>query len=234
MRIDEGGWQAADEKSLPGVDLVRFRPRPRPAELVAKYGIQPDETVVGFLGSMSLEAGALAFVEVAHQLTELRNLRCIMAGDGPQLRLVKAAVASLSKRIRIEYLGALDGADMPAHLNLTDLVVVPSRVGGLPRIIMESMASGVPVVATPVGSIPQMIADGENGRVLEGQIHALAIAVGELVLDRAARERLGRNARQTAEILFRPEAANDSVERLLVAAGDRAASADPVVLARRA
>lgn len=97
--------------------------------------------------------------------------------------------------------------DMDALYRSVAAVAVPSEpVEALPRVIMEGMSYGLPVVATRVNGVPEMVVAGETGFMIDvGDVAALACRLEELLRDPALRERLGRAARARAEILFAPE-----------------------------
>lgn len=97
--------------------------------------------------------------------------------------------------------------DMDALYRSVAAVAVPSEpVEALPRVIMEGMSYGLPVVATRVNGVPEMVVAGETGFMIDvGDVDALAGRLEELLRDPALRERLGRAARARAEILFAPE-----------------------------
>ena len=89
----------------------------------------------------------------------------------------------------------------------TDVVVLPSRRDPLPRVVMEAMVRGIPVVATRVDGIPEMVADGETGFLVAAEDAAgFADAVERLLADPELRARMGAAGRERARELFSPEA----------------------------
>jgi glycosyltransferase involved in cell wall biosynthesis len=87
-----------------------------------------------------------------------------IAGDGP---LVKE-ISELEKRFKhLHYDQWIPHKDLPLYLNQLKLLIIPSETEGLPNIMLEAMACGTPVLATPVGAIPDIIKDGETGFILE-------------------------------------------------------------------
>lgn len=98
--------------------------------------------------------------------------------------------------------GPEHGERVKKRLSEADIFVLPSYLEGQPIAILEAMASGLPVVGSAVGAVPDLIRDGIEGRVVEpGDADALADALGELLLDRDARLRMAAAARQRAENL---------------------------------
>jgi glycosyltransferase involved in cell wall biosynthesis len=107
---------------------------------------------------------------------------------------------------RVRFLGRRD--DVPALLAAADVLVLPSSIEGLPLVVLEAMAAGVPVVATSVGGTPEAVVDGETGLLVPpGDVHALARALGELLGDPEQARRLGEAGRRRAREHFGADAA---------------------------
>jgi colanic acid/amylovoran biosynthesis glycosyltransferase len=140
-------------------------------------------------------------------------------GDGVVVRIVGAGEEEAALRAAIDRLGvrgavSLEGAVSPDAVrerlrDWADVVAVPSRVeadgdrDGLPNVVGEAMACGVPVVGTPVGGILEMLTDGETGLVVPAEdAGALADALVRLAADPGLARRLGERARAKAETTF--------------------------------
>jgi glycosyltransferase involved in cell wall biosynthesis len=106
---------------------------------------------------------------------------------------------------RVKDCGVL--ADMDGVYAQADVVLLTSRRDPLPRVVMEAMCHGLPVVATRVDGIPEMVEDGATGFLAESEdAQGLAEAVGRLLEDAALRRRMGEAGRERAGRLFSPEA----------------------------
>ena len=117
------------------------------------------EQVVGFVGRLDEEKNVRVLVEAALQLPE--NVTFRFVGDGP-LREELETMASGDPRV--EFAGWVDHDEVPQELNRMRLLVLPSQpTEGLPTTILESMACGTPVLATPVSGVPDVVRDGETG-----------------------------------------------------------------------
>ena len=122
-------------------------------------------------------------------------------GDGPQRRTIEAQIEQLGLEDIVELVGAVD--DVPERLAAADIFVLSSRSEGLPISVLEAMAAGLPVVATDVGGIHEMISD--DGAQLvgpPGDPRALANSIACLIDDPALRDHLGTSNRGRVEDRF--------------------------------
>lgn len=135
-----------------GVDLERFRP-PRGDERAAArraFGMPAAGDVV--LGVGRLVAGK-GFVAAARAVARLDGVQLVLVGDGPERAAIEAAGGEA-----VRCLGALDPEQVAAACRAADAFVLPSHREGWPNVVTEALASGLPVVATRVGGIPQILA----------------------------------------------------------------------------
>jgi glycosyltransferase involved in cell wall biosynthesis len=138
-------------------------------------------------------------------LLPAEQVDAVIVGDGPQRGELEALVARLGLQDRVRFEG--ERRDVPSLLAHADLFVLSSRSEGLPVSVLEAMAAGLPVVASAVGGIAELVVDGETG-VLVGpaDAEALAAALGRLAAEPELRRRLGDAGRARAEELFDLEA----------------------------
>jgi glycosyltransferase involved in cell wall biosynthesis len=124
----------------------------------------------------------------------------VIVGDGPDRERVEDELARCSPG-RLRLLG--ERADVPALLSDADVFVLASRSEGLPLSVIEAMAAGLPVVASDVGGVRELVRDGETGALVRpGDPAALAAALPPLLADRELRRRLGAAGRERAKALF--------------------------------
>ncbi len=137
-----------------GVDLAYHAPRPARSP---REGL-----VLGYIGRMSPEKNPLGFVTIAEQLApDHPGVSFLMYGEGGMSDQVNARIKASGLGSRLRFEGYVQ--DLRDALALIDALVVPSLTDGRPNIIMEANAFGRPVVAAPVGGIPELIEEGRNG-----------------------------------------------------------------------
>ena len=143
----------------------------------------------------------IGFLRAAAKLHDsFPDAEFLLAGDGPLQKELEAEATSLGIGDRVLFLG--DRRDIPSVLASLDVSVVPSDSESLSNVILESMAAGVPVVATRVGGSPELVTEDRGVLVPARDVDALAIAAGRLLTDAARRLELGRNAKQFAGEMF--------------------------------
>lgn len=138
------------------IDTIIFKPTKPFSE--RKYQI-------GYIGNFFKEKGIIEFVKSLYLLVPKSEFSVLLVGNGE----LKDEVQKLafSSGIRVDILEQAEQKEVSNYLNDTKLLVVPSLKEGLPNIILEAMACGTPVLATPVGGIPEVVRDGETGFIME-------------------------------------------------------------------
>ena len=129
------------------------------------------------------------------------SFRSLIIGDGPRRAELLSEIKRHGLEQTVELVGERD--DIAELLSTADIFVLSSASEGMPISIIEAMAAELPVVATAVGGIPELIVDGETGFLVPARdSSALAHALGCLVADPALRRRQGKAARARAEREF--------------------------------
>jgi glycosyltransferase involved in cell wall biosynthesis len=129
------------------------------------------------------------------------SFEALIVGDGPDRAAVESEIRDLGLGGRVRLAG--ERRDVPALLAASDLFVLSSRSEGLPVSVLEAMAAELPVVASGVGGLSELVVDGETGILVgPGDARALGAALGRLIEDRELRRRLGAAGRDRAETLF--------------------------------
>ena len=183
-----------------GVPTAELRATAPPrGEARARLGLDPDAFVVVGLGRLVPIKGFDLLVRALPAVAEqVPSARVLLVGDGAERQRLEAVAASLDVTRQLRLAG--ETLDVAAYLAAADVVAVPSRNEGMGRVIVEAMALGLPVVATAVGGIPDVVTDGECGRLIAPEdVDALSAALIELGRDPALRRKLGEAAVRRAE-----------------------------------
>ena len=123
---------------------------------------------IGYIGRFSVEKGILTFLDaIPHVLAKNDEINITISGDGDLLADIEQFIDKNDPGKRVRLSGWIPHEKLPECLNELKLLVLPSHTEGLPNILLEAMACGTPVLATPVGAIPDLVKDGSTGFVLE-------------------------------------------------------------------
>ena len=179
------------------------------------------------MGHLSEAKGFYDLLEAAELiLRERKDIRFMFAGERLDVeRNVSTAssrpvdwskVDQLMKRYPelIRLVGVVSGHEKDRFFKESDLFVFPSYAEAFPVVILEAMAAGLPLVMTPVGALPEVLTEGENGLfVSPGDVQSLKAALLALVNDPARRDRMGKNNLKKVE-RFSPGAMASAVGRI--------------------
>lgn len=157
-----------------------------------------------FVGRLSPEKGVVDLLQACGQLASRSvPFRLTIIGDGPLRPSLEQQTEALGIQDAVEYLGWLPREQLWECYRRADVVCVPSLSEPQGLVVLEALISGTPVVASAVGGIPDMIHDGENGRLHPpGNPERLVECLGELANDPAKRMRLAINSRSSVEEAF--------------------------------
>ena len=126
-------------------------------------------------------------------LSQYPNCRLNLVGDGERMESVKALAAELGIGETVTFLGSQ--SNVYPFLQEADVFVLPSDYEGMPMTIIEAMGTGLPIVATAVGGVPDMMENEISGLLVPCEEEAVAQAMARLVSDASLREKLGRKAK---------------------------------------
>ncbi len=165
-----------------GVDLKRFKPQPEvKAQMRRKLGIPPDAKVVLTVRRLVYKNGVDTLIESAN-IAVKKNPKIVflVVGKGPDMGSMQAQIKQLGIQANFRLTGFVPDEDLHLYYNTADLFVLPSKSGeGLPLVAQEAMACGLPVVATDVGGISEIMVKGYGKLVPPNKPEALASAVLE-------------------------------------------------------
>ncbi|MCK5596572.1 MAG: glycosyltransferase family 4 protein, partial [Candidatus Eisenbacteria sp.] len=194
--LDEGiGRPGAYRLIRSGIPLLRFFPDPkRGSEVRERLGLSADDIVVGSVGRLSPQKNPRDFVRVAELLSRGReNLRFVYVGDGPMRTEIERTLDSVGLSDRVLLLGIRD--DVPDLLRAMDVFILTSLWEGLPRVVLQALATGVPVVAYDTAGIEEAVSEGKNGHlVAPGDVDGMLERLAPIVDDPDLRRRLSMAA----------------------------------------
>ena len=183
--------------SIPtGVDPERFFPAVDGSRIRQEFGVAPDAFLVAMIGVLRSWKRHDLFLEVVHLLRERGvPVRALVSGEGPQREKISAAIRELGLSETVTMTGYRE--DIPEILSASDVLVLPSdRFEGVPQVILQASAMARPVVASPIGGIPEAVHSEKTGLLCTtGNAAAFAGALARLAGDPWLRERLGQAGR---------------------------------------
>ncbi len=217
-----------------GVDPV-FAPRPRRPDLVARYGIE-NRPVVLFFGGLKLRKNLFLLLDVwAKVLPAVPGARLLIAGGGPLRDELTEHARRLGVAETVVFTGYVAEDDKTAHFNLADVFFFPSAMEGFGLSVAEAMSSGLPVVTSNRGSIPELAVEGATGFVCDpDEPGRFAERLVTLLADTELRTRMGRAGRGRVDATFRWERCVDGTRRVYEATIERWRRARPRASARTA
>jgi sulfoquinovosyltransferase len=176
-----------------GIDTERFDPKFKNAEMreIMSEG-NPDDFLMVYVGRLGAEK---RLKDVKPMLERMPNARLCLVGKGPQMEELE----EYFKGTKTKFMGQMGGDELSQAFASADVFVMPSDSETLGFVVLESMASGVPVVGANAGGIPSLIKDGDDGFLVEtGDIDVFVERMKDLQNSRF-REQMGKKARAEAE-----------------------------------
>ncbi|GBD10682.1 Alpha-D-kanosaminyltransferase [bacterium HR23] len=190
------------EVIYPGVDTERFSPVASTAERQAlrrRLGLPTDAFIALSAGRITYKKGLDTLVDACTALQGASDMLVVIVGDGPDRSALerRAQARGLSC---VRFVGAVPFDAMPSLYRSANIFVLPSRTGeGFGLVLLEALASGLPVIATTNGGPAEVVHNGHNGLLVPPEDPlALAHAIRRLKEDTALAQRMGEHARATA------------------------------------
>ncbi|EMA18470.1 glycosyltransferase family 4 protein [Haloarcula argentinensis] len=187
------GYPDQYEVIYDGLDLDAYRAPDRWDDLPPA-----DEPVsLLFVGRLTDGKGLFDLVEAVDQVAESHSIELDIAGDGENREELQDAVKRRGLEDSVSFLGYCD--DVPSLLATADVFVLPSYREGMPRVITEARAAGLPIVSTAVAGIPEQVSHGETGFLVEpGDVSELSARIEQLVASPSRRREMSE--RTTADL----------------------------------
>lgn len=173
-----------------GLDVSALVPGDDPDAVRRKLGILPGQRVVAMVGRLHAVKGHVFLLQAARQVVaQYDDVVFLLVGEGTERRLIERTVEELGLNDKVIMTGYYP--NVSELYPIMDMLCLPSLMEGMGLVLLEAMYFGVPVVATQVGGIPELIIDGESGLlVAPGNSEALAVAITWLLDDPDLRQRL--------------------------------------------
>jgi glycosyltransferase involved in cell wall biosynthesis len=199
------------------VDLLRFSPKSDPGakqEARHKWGLPAEALIVGGVGRLHYQKNFPLFLQVAAEVcARLPQALFVIAGEGPE----RAALEEMSRRLglasRVRFLGFVK--EMPELYQALDLLVLTSHFEGTPLTVLEAMAMGVPVVASQVDGVEEVLENGRDGILVPpGNKDLFVKEICRVLQGRSLRQRLSQAGQEKARRQFSAEAMVRQVESL--------------------
>jgi glycosyltransferase involved in cell wall biosynthesis len=198
-----------------GVDVEKFRRDEASRQrLRSAWQLADDDVLLAFVGRLEFYKGVKTLLAALGQLASAgRGVRAVIAGDGPQRRVVEEFIAHGPGGGLVRMLGMV--SDVPAVLSAADVYVMPSLWEGWPLALGEAMSASLPAIGSDSPGIRDLIVPEQTGLLVERQnAGALASAIGLLVADGPMRARLGAAGRRRIVDQFTIEQTVAAHERL--------------------
>jgi len=194
-------------RSYHGIDLTRFHPHK--SYVATESGTQPPLKILS-VGRFCEKKGFPDLLDACHQLQQMRvPFHCTIVGYGPLANQIQAQIAALGLEDHVTLAGKLTQTEVIEQYHCADVFVLPCVVtpdgdrDGIPNVLLEAMATGLPVVSTAISGITELVQSGENGLLVsERDAAAIATALIQLAQNPALRQDLGRAGCRTVHQNF--------------------------------
>jgi len=175
-----------------GVDAEVFLSRPDARARLAQLGVHTDSLLVGTIAELNKNKGIDILLKA---FSKTKNCSLVIIGDGEDRMMLEALTANLKLESRVHFLGFIDNA--ATLMKAFDVFVLASRKEGLPYVILEAGEAEVPVIASMVGGIPEIIEDQLSGVLVPAyDTEALAHALNELLTSTNSRTHLAMRLKE--------------------------------------
>ena len=183
-------------------------------EARTKLEIPADKYVVGTIANLYPAKGLEYFIRTAYHFQNQDDLVFFVIGDGKERPALEALIKDLGLERKVFLVGQL--TDAFKYLSAFDIFILSSVKEGFPWVLIEAMAAKLPIVATRVGAVPEIIEDGKNGLIVEpGDPEAMAWKIKEIMDSSPLQKELGIQAHQTVLFKFSLDKMVQQIEDLL-------------------
>jgi glycosyltransferase involved in cell wall biosynthesis len=185
---------------IPNYIRVRNLQQINKTEARNKLNIPQDKKIVLFLHHISKRKGADLLPAIINEFKDTDNIVFLVVGDGPERGKLESCIKNNTFTVGVRIEGSVRHALVPLYFAASDVYLMPSQEEGMPNALLETMASGLPFVASDVGAVKEMSPPEARKFVLPyGDTHAFAGAIKKLLTDEELRVRISQEERTWAE-----------------------------------
>ena len=205
LSASSGSELRSSTMPLPRIGVPSARNSRNAAQLRAMMGIAPDRKVVLIVGRLSLEKDHLTLLDAINMLRSTLTPHLVIVGDGPERPRIEERIRRLGLTEYVTFTGQQNSAE--PWYGIADLAVLSSLSEGSPNALLEAMATGVPVVATAVGGVPEIVTHEESALLISpGDPKAMSDAMVRLLTQPEVAERLTKRSHQLILERYQPDA----------------------------
>ena len=178
-----------------GINLKNF-------ENISKEKIRSkDGKIILFVGTLRPVKGVRYLIEAMKIIRQRNpNTRLMLVGDGEDREKLEGLVGEFDLKKCVSFVGRVQNEKVPVYMAASDVFVLPSLSEGFPVVSLEAMASGLPIIATNVGGLPEVVQNGENGFLIEPRnSEEIAEKILLILRDNRLRERISRNNKEKSK-----------------------------------
>lgn len=184
-----------------GINLESFGNLPTKQAIREKLGLNTSDSVILFVGTLRPVKGVKYLIEAMNSIRQ-RDTKAslVLVGDGEERQSLEVLTKELSLEESVTFIGRVPNEKIPEYMAASDVLVLPSLSESFGIVNLEAMASGLPVVASKVGGLPEIIEDGENGFLVEPKNpEQIAERVLLLLEDDTLRGKISRSNKERAK-----------------------------------
>ncbi|MCK4527620.1 glycosyltransferase [candidate division WOR-3 bacterium] len=197
---------------LNGIDVREYQVNVNRSKKIQELGLNPDKLIVGTVSRLHEPKKGFRFLlKAAQDLQKRYECQFLIVGGGKD----EAGLKEMAKEMGLKVLFTGEREDIPELLQVMDIFVLSSLYEGLPVSLLEAMASGLPVVVTKVGGMPEVVVDGKTGFLIyPGSTEQLVEKIGELLRNSEKRKLFGTSGIERVKKEFSIEKTVNEIEGL--------------------
>ena len=196
--------------------LPKEEARLKLSEIISKNSGQLPlaKNIIGTIANLYPTKGLQSLIAAAEKFKDNKEIAFVIIGDGPEKANYKLQIINYKLEDKVKLIGQIENASK--YLTAFDVFVLPSVKEGFPWALIEAMSAKLPVIATNVGAIPEILEDGKNGLMVEpGKPDQIAEKINTILADDRLRLELGIQAHQTVLFKFSLDKMVKAIEALL-------------------